>query len=329
MATNVKQSPYSITRLPASERRKMVRRHRWNNLRKSWQLYLMLLLPLVWLIVYAYAPMWGAQIAFRDYQARGGFGGIVDAPWVGFEHFRRFFNSYNFWPILRNTIVLNLYGLIAGFPLPIIFALALNAIRTRWFKNTAQMISYAPHFISTVVVVGMILQFTSTTGMINNLLGVIGFDPVPFMQDPKYWKHIYVWSGIWQSLGFSCIIYLAALAGIDPSLHEAAIVDGATKLQRMRDIDIPGILPVAMILLILNMGSMLSTGFEKIILMQNPLNMGTSEVIDTYVYRIGLASQIPQFDYATAIGLFKSVISLILILSVNWIARKTKTTSLF
>jgi putative aldouronate transport system permease protein len=298
-------------------------------MRRSWQLYVMLSLPLAWLIVYQYLPMWGAQIAFRDYRASGGFAGITGAEWIGLEHFRKFFNSYNFWPILKNTLVLNVYSLVAGFPLPIIFALALNYVGRTGFKKTVQMVSYAPHFISTVVIVGMLLQFLATGGIINHLIGLFGVDPIPFMSEPAYWKSIYVWSGVWQSLGFNCIIYLAALSGIDPTLHEAAIIDGANKLQRMRDIDLPGIMPVAVILLILNMGTLLSTGFEKIILMQNSLNMSTSEVIDSYVYHVGLASQIPQFAYASAIGLFKSVIGLILILAVNTIARRMKTASLW
>jgi multiple sugar transport system permease protein/putative aldouronate transport system permease protein len=298
-------------------------------MKRSWQLYVMLALPLAWLIVYQYVPMWGAQIAFRDYRASGGFAGITGAEWIGLEHFRKFFNSYNFWPILKNTLVLNAYSLIAGFPLPIIFALALNYVGRTGFKKTVQMVSYAPHFISTVVIVGMLLQFLATGGIINHFLGLFGVEPIPFMSEPAYWKSIYVWSGVWQSLGFNCIIYLAALSGIDPTLHEAAIIDGANKLQRMRDIDLPGIMPVAVILLILNMGTLLSTGFEKIILMQNSLNMSTSEVIDSYVYHVGLASQIPQFAYASAIGLFKSVIGLILILAVNTIARRMKTASLW
>jgi len=298
-------------------------------MKRSWQLYVMLALPFAWLIVYQYIPMWGAQIAFRDYKASGGFAGISQSEWIGLDHFRKFFNSYNFWPILKNTIVLNVYSLIAGFPLPIIFALALNYVRQRWFQKSVQMVSYAPHFISIVVVVGMLLQFLSTGGLVNQLLGLFGVDPIPFMSEPQYWKSIYVWSGVWQSLGFNCIIYLAALSGIDPTLHEAAIIDGANKLQRMRDIDLPGILPVAVILLILNMGTLLSTGFEKVILLQNQLNMSTSEVIDSYVYHVGLASQVPQFAYAAAIGLFKSVIGLVLILSVNMLARRMKTASLW
>jgi multiple sugar transport system permease protein/putative aldouronate transport system permease protein len=300
-----------------------------SNVRKSWQLYAMLFLPLVWLAIFAYIPMWGAQIAFRNYVPAGGFAGISSAEWIGFDHFQRFFNSYNFWPILRNTLVLNLYSLIAGFPLPIILALALNYAASRWFRKTVQMVSYAPYFISVVVMVGILFQLLASGGMINNLLGLFGVDPIPFMAKPEYWKSIYVWSGIWQTVGFSCIIYLAALAGIDPTLHEAAILDGANKLQRMRDIDLPGIMPVAIILLILNMGSLLSTGFEKVILMQNALNRSTSEVIDSYVYWVGLGSDIPQFAYAAAIGLFKSVVGLILLYSVNLLSRRLQGASLW
>jgi putative aldouronate transport system permease protein len=295
----------------------------------NWQLYAMLALPLAWLVVFAYIPMWGAQIAFRDYVPAGGFAGISSAPWVGFEHFERFFNSYNFWPIIRNTLVLNIYSLLAGFPLPIILALALNYAASRWFRKTVQMVSYAPYFISLVVMVGILFQLLAVNGLINQLLGLVGIDPVPFMAEPQYFKSIYVWSGVWQTVGFSCIVYLAALAGIDPTLHEAAILDGANKLQRMRDIDLPGILPVAIILLILNMGSLLSTGFEKIILMQNALNRSTSEVIDSYVYWVGLGSDIPQFAYAAAIGLFKSVVGLILLYSVNLISRRLQGSSLW
>lgn len=300
-----------------------------SNIRRCWQLYAMLFLPLLWLFLFAYIPIWGIQIAFRDYKPRGGFAGIVQAPWIGFANFERFFNSFNFWPILQNTLVLNVYSLVAGFPLPIILALALNYVGRRWFKKSVQFVSYAPYFISTVVIVGLLFQLLSSTGMVNQLLGLFGKDPVYFMSKPEYWKSIYVWSGVWQTLGFNSIIYLAALAGVDPSLHEAAILDGANKLQRIRDIDFPGILPVAAILLILNMGSLLSSGFEKVILMQNPLNLGTSEVIDSYVYNVGLASQIPQFAYAAAIGLFKSVIGFILILSVNQIAKRMNAASLW
>ncbi len=297
--------------------------------KRNWQLYAMLALPLLWLLVYQYIPMFGAQIAFRDYRPQGGFAGLYQAEWVGLEHFRRFFDLPNFWTVLRNTLVLNLYALIAGFPLPIILALALNYVNKVWFRRTVQLVSYAPHFISVVVIVGMLFLFVARDGIVVQILQVFGYDGGGLMEKPQYWKSLYVWSGVWQSLGFSAIIYLAALAGVDPTLHEAAILDGANKLQRMRDIDLPGIMPVAMILLILNMGTLLSTGFEKVLLMQNPLNMSTSEVIDTLVYRLAFDSPFPQFALATAVGLFKGVIGLILLVAVNQLARRLRQTSLF
>jgi multiple sugar transport system permease protein/putative aldouronate transport system permease protein len=295
-------------------------------IRHSWQLYAMLFLPVLWLAMFAYVPMYGAQIAFRDYNVVQGLSG---SPWVGLEHFERFVESYNFWPIMKNTLVLNVYQLVAGFFPPIILALALNYILRGWYRRTVQMVTYAPHFISTVVMVGIILQMLSPTGLLNQLLGVIGIGPIHFMGEPNYWKSIYVWSGVWQNVGFNCIIFLAALTSIDPTLHEAAVMDGANKLQRIRDIDIPGIMPVAVILLILNMGTLLSTGFEKVLLLQNPLNLQTSEVLDTYVYRVGLESQVPNFSYAAAIGLFKAVIGLILIVGANQIAKRLRAQTLW
>jgi len=302
------------------------RRTRLHSLRRNWQLWVMISPPLIWLFIYQYLPMWGVQIAFRDYNFADGISG---SPWVGMKHFDAFINAFNFWAIIRNTIVLNVYSLVAGFPLPIVLALALNYVGREWFKKMTQLVSYAPHFISTVIIVGMLFQFVATGGIVNQFLGLFGIDPIPFMAEPKYWKSLYVWSGVWQGVGFGCIIYLAALAGIDPTLHEAAILDGANKLQRMRDIDLPGIMPVAIILLILSMGSLLSSGFEKVILMQNNLNKGTSEVIDSYVYNVGLAAPVPLWSYAAAVGLFKSVIGLILLFAVNQLARKMKVASLW
>jgi len=297
--------------------------------RKNWQLYVMLSLPVTWLIVFQYVPMFGAQIAFRDYTPQGGFAGLYQADWVGMKHFQRFFELPNFWTVLRNTLVLNVYALLAGFPLPIVLALALNYVGKMWFRRTVQLVSYAPHFISVVVIVGMLFLFVDDTGILVQFLNVFGYDGGGLMENASYWKSLYVWSGVWQNLGFAAIIYLAALSGIDPTLHEAAIIDGANKLQRMRDIDLPGIMPVTIILLILNVGQLLSTGFEKVLLMQNPLNMSTSEVIDTLVYRLAFDSIFPQFSLATAVGLFKGLIGLILILAVNQLARRMKQASLF
>jgi putative aldouronate transport system permease protein len=295
--------------------------------KRSWQLYTLLFFPLLYLLVFKYYPMYGVQIAFRDFSAARG---ITGSPWVGLKYFEQFIHSFNFWPIIRNTMVLNVYQLAAGFPLPIILALALNYVRLRWYRKSVQMITYAPHFISTVVMVGIILQFLDPrSGLINLILRQVGIEPINFMGDPSYFSSIYVWSGIWQHVGFNCIIYLAALTSIDPALHEAAIVDGASKLRRIWHIDLPGIRPIMIILLILDMGSMLDVGFEKVLLLQNPVNLQSSEVIDTYVYHVGLTSMVPQFSYAAAIGLFKSVIALILVVSANQLARKMKATSLW
>jgi multiple sugar transport system permease protein/putative aldouronate transport system permease protein len=297
------------------------------SLRKHWQLYAMLVVPLLYVFIFKYGPMYGAQIAFRDYVPTKG---IWDSRWVGFDNIHRFFNNYDFWRIMRNTLGLSLYYLVAQFPFPILLALSLNYVKWNRFRNTVQLVTYAPHFISVVVIVGMILQFLDTrNGIVNVILGHFGTGPVDFMGNPAHFMSVYVWSQIWQNVGFQCIIFLAALSSIDPSLHEAAVMDGASKLQRMRHIDLPGLMPLAVILLILHTGRMMDIGFQKVLLMQNPVNLRTSEIIDTYVYKVGLASQALNYSYATAIGLFKNVINLILILFVNSIAKKLRQESLW
>ncbi len=297
------------------------------DLKKCWQLYVLFLLPLIYVIIFKYIPMYGAQIAFKDYKFNVG---IMGSPWAGFKHFERFFKSREFWNLMKNTIGISIYNLVAGFPFPIFLAILLNYARTEGFKKTVQMVTYAPYFISTVVMVSIVLQFLSPrVGIINILRELIGLERINFMGVPEYFKSIYVWSGIWQGTGYGAIVYLAALAGVDPSLHEAAIVDGANKMQRIRHIDIPGILPTAVILLILNTGQILNTGFEKILLMQNPMNMRTSEVIDTFVYQVGLAAQTVNYSYPTAVGLFKSVVSLLLIAIVNNISKRLGGSSLW
>ncbi|QCJ45606.1 sugar ABC transporter permease (plasmid) [Bacillus sp. S3] len=263
--------------------------------------------------------MYGVTIAFKNFNPVQG---ILGSPWIGFDHFVRFFHSYEFKRVILNTLVLSFYQLLAGFPFPILLALAINYVNKKHFKKTIQMVSYAPHFISVVVMVGIILVFLEPRGPINSLLNLLGFDSINFMGNPDNFKSIYVWSGIWQNIGFGCIIYLAALSSVNQSLHEAAVVDGATKLQRIWHIDIPGILPIMIILFILDTGSILSVGFEKVLLLQNPLNLRTSEVIDTYVYKVGLVSAVPSYSYAAAIGLFKAVIGFIMIITVNKIAKK-------
>ncbi len=303
---------------PSAKRR--TRTHIWQRIKRNWQLYVLLALPLLWLIIFQYWPMLGAQIAFRDYSVSDG---IWGSEWVGLENFQRFFDSYLFWRLIRNTITLGLYSLLVGFPIPIILALSLNQVRTRFFKKTVQMVTYAPHFISTVVMVGLIIQFLNPRfGVIGNIMQGIGLEPIDFLGNASWFQSVYVWSDIWQSMGFATIIYIAALTTIDPALHEAAIVDGANRLQRIRHIDIPGIMPVATMILILNLGNFINIGFEKVLLLQNPLNMRVSEIIDTYVYQIGLASSVLDFSYATAIGLFKSAISLVLIFGANYVVKK-------
>jgi putative aldouronate transport system permease protein len=289
-------------------------------MRKHWQLYVLLALPLLYLLIFQYYPMYGAQIAFRNFTAVGG---ITGSPWVGLRHFERFINSYDFQRTLQNTLLLSVYGLLAGFPFPIILALGLNYVGANWFKKTVQLVTYAPYFISVVVMAGIIIQFLApNTGLVNLILERLGLPQVNFMGKPNWFPHIYVWSGVWQTVGFNCVIYLAALASVDPTLHEAAVVDGASKLRRMWHIDLPEIMPLAMVLLILSLGGILSTGFEKILLLQNPINIRASDVIDTYVYRVGLASAVPNYSYAAAIGLFKSIVGFILVIAVDRFAKR-------
>ena len=307
----------------SSERLKTISRGFSN----SWQLYVLLIIPLAYLILFKYGPMYGAQIAFKDYRITQG---IWESPWAGLKHFRRFVNSFDFWMLIRNTLALSFYELLAGFPVPIILALSLNYVGKSGFKKTVQMITYAPHFISTVVMVGIILQFLAPRfGLVNLVIQAFGGESINFMGRVGWWRSIFVWSGVWQRAGYGSIIYLAALSSIDPQLHEAAIVDGATKPQRIWHIDLPGIMPTAVILLILNIGRILNIGFEKVLLMQNSLNLPVSEIIDTYVYKIGLASPTVNFAYPTAIGLFRSVISFILLITVNRIAKHVTESSLW
>ncbi|MEG0502122.1 MAG: ABC transporter permease subunit [Cellulosilyticaceae bacterium] len=299
----------------------------WKKLLASWQLYVFLLPAILYFVIFKYIPMAGVQIAFKEYVAPLG---IWGSPWVGAEHFQRFFSTTDFWMILKNTIVLNVYNLIVGFPIPIILALMLNQTRNLKFKKVVQTTIYAPHFISVVVIAGMIKIFLSpSTGIINMFIQAIGMDPVFFMAQPEYFKTIYVISDVWQNAGYSTIVYMAALAAVGPELHESALVDGATTFQRIRYIDFPSILPTAITLLILNAGRMLTIGFEKIYLLQNELNRSSSEVISTYVYKVGFGAVtgLPDFSYAAAVGLFESVVSLIILLIVNKLAAKYSETS--
>ena len=295
-------------------------------IRKNWGLYLLVSIPLLYLILFKYLTMYGVQIAFRNYSpARS----IANSPWVGLKYFQKFMENYQFKRILGNTIAISLYSLLT-FPLPILLAVLLNYVTRPRFKKTVQMISYMPHFISTVVMVGIILQFLDVrSGMLNMLLTALGREPVNFMAKPAYFRTIYILSGVWQSLGYNSIIYIAALSGVSPELHEAAIVDGANVLKRIWHVDLPGILPTISILLIMQCGSILSVGYEKIYLMQNSLNLSVSEIISTYVYKQGIAASMPQYSYATAIGLFVSVVNVIMLLIVNAASNRLSGNSLF
>lgn len=296
-------------------------------MKKNYQLYLVILCPLIYLIVFKYVPMYGVQLAFKKYVATDG---IWGSPFVGFDHFIRLFKSPQFVRILKNTLGVSLYQLAAGFPMPIILALMLNSTTNKRFKKTVQMVTYMPHFISTVVLAGMILQFLNPKlGLMAQIVKNLGGTPVDVMGKPEFFQSIYVWSGIWQTTGWGAIIYLAALASVPHSLHEAAMIDGASKFKRIIHIDIPGILPTAVILLIMRAGRIMNIGFEKVFLLQNNLNLRASEIISTYVYKVGLASAAPNFSYATAIGLFNSVINLVLIVAVNSIAKRYSDTSLW
>lgn len=295
------------------------------NVRKNWILYLMITPVLLYYIIFSYVPMYGVLLAFKDYKIKLG---ILGSPWVGFEHFQRFFSAYNFKRLLMNTVGLSVYGMIAGFPIPIIFALMLNYLRHHKLKKAVQMVSYAPYFISTVVICGMISIFMSQdSGIFNVIRGFFGMEPVDFLAKPEWFKHIYVWSGIWQGMGWSSIIYISALAGVDYEMHEAAIVDGATKIQRMIHIDLPSIKPTILMLFILQMGGLLGVGFEKVYLLQNSLNRSAASVISTYVYEVGLVNS--DYGYSTAVGLFNSVISLVLVVTANQLSKKFAGESLF
>ncbi|WP_248924036.1 ABC transporter permease [Paenibacillus hamazuiensis] len=294
-------------------------------LRQDWRLYVLISPVIVYFIVFHYVPMYGIQIAFKHFIAVEG---ITGSPWAGFDHFRRFFNSYYFWRLLRNTLGISLYELAVSFPVPIILALMLNELRRELFKRFIQTVTYAPHFLSTVVIVGMMGLFLSPGGgLVNHVLQWFGIAPISFMTEPGWFKSIFVWSGVWQQMGWGSIIYLAALSGVDPQQHEAAIMDGASRMQRVLHVNIPAILPTVVILLILNMGSVMSVGFEKVYLMQNPKNIEASDVISTYVYQTGILGS--QYSYAAAISLFNSVINFVLLVGVNAVARRVNETSLW
>lgn len=295
-----------------------------DNITRSWRLYLMLIPGVVYILIFHYFPIYGVQIAFRNYSVARGFWG---SPWVGLKYFEKFFASPNSWNIIQNTLILSLYQLAIGFPLPVIFALLLNQANGRRFKLFVQNATYAPHFISVVVLVGIMNVFFSFYGPVNTAIDSMGGTRTLIMGKESAFRHLYVWSTVWQNLGWNSIIYIAALAGIDPELHESAMIDGAGKFKRILHIDMPMLAPTAMIILIMSVGNVLSIGFEKVFLMQNSLNLEVSEILSTYIYKKGLQS----FDYSfsTAIGLMNNVVNLILLVSVNTISRRVTGNSLW
>ncbi|MBP3824649.1 MAG: sugar ABC transporter permease [Butyrivibrio sp.] len=294
-------------------------------IKKNYQLYLLLAPSAILLFCFAYLPMVGIIIAFQSYSPALG---ILGSKFVGMKNFMQYFRSYQFAVTIKNTLVLSIYSILVGFPLPILLALMCNQMKTKMFKKVFQVVTYLPHFISTMVMCGLILIFLSpSSGLFANLFKLFGAQFPNLMASAANFKHVYVWSDIWQHLGWDSIIYLAALAGIDPTYYEAATVDGATTLQKIRYIDIPMILPTAMVLLILRAGSILGIGFEKVFLLQNVQNIMSSEIISTYVYKMGMQSM--QYSLSTAIGLFNTVVNVIVLLLVNLISKKFTDNSLF
>jgi len=286
--------------------------------------YLLILPALIYVIIFNYAPMYGLQIAFKNFRVSLG---IWDSPWIGFRNFIDFFESYHFKNLMVNTFTLSLYSIAIGFPIPIILALIINELRGK-FKKTVQTVLYAPHFISTVVIVGMMnILFSPSTGVVNVLLNRLGVESIYFMAEPQYFRHMFAWSDVWQGMGWAAVIYLAALSSVDPGLHEAASIDGASRLQRIIHINIPCIAPTIMIMLILRLGSVATVAYEKVYLMQNELNMDVAEVISTYIYKRGIINT--NYSFSTAVGLFNNVINVTMLLISNTISKRFSKTSLF
>jgi putative aldouronate transport system permease protein len=308
-----------VTRLPAT-RTSLGRR-----ILASWQLYVFLVPAILFIGIFRYGPMFGLQLAFKSYNIRLG---ILKSPWIGFAHFQRLFSYYRFSEVFLNSVILAVYKLAACFPLPIILAISLNEVRSVRLRRTLQTITYAPYFISVVIVVGMMMQiFSPHYGIYTMIRHLLGLEPIDIMSKPVNFRHLFVWTDVWQLTGYSAILYIAALAAVPPELYEAADIDGASKFQRIRSIDIPSLLPTATILLILEAGRMMDISFEKVILLQSPINLRTSEVLTTYVYKVGLLDG--YFDLATAGGLINSVVNFLLLLTVNTIARRMGETSLW
>ena len=291
----------------------------------NWQFWLIIALPVIYAFVFAYIPMGGIIIAIKDYSIRRG---ILGSEWVGLKYFKQFLTSTNSVLVIKNTIILGVYTFLVNFPIPILLAIGINEVRNIKFKKTVQLVTYAPYFISVVIMVGMMVQMMDMrTGIVNVLLGKLGIDAINFFGDPKIFRHLYVWSGVWQTAGYSSIIYVAALAGVSPEFHEAATMDGATRLQRIIHVDIPTIMPTIIIQLIFSCANVVNIGMDKIFLMQTSLNASVSEVISTFVYKVGVVNA--NFGFSTAAGLFQSLVSFGLLVLVNQLSRRMSDTSLW
>ena len=296
-----------------------------NHFKREWQLYLLLAPTVIWMLLFLYKPMYGLQIAFKDYSIFRGFEG---SPWIGWEHFQTLFGNDQFIRAVRNTIIISAYGLLIGFPVPIALALMFNEVLNAWFKKAAQTIVYLPHFISSVIIAGIVITaFSPSAGIVNTVMGWLGMDPIYFLTKPEWFRPIFIGTGIWQEAGFQSIVYLAAIAGVSPTLYESAVVDGASRWQMMWKITLPSILPTIIIMLIIRIGNILEVSFEMIILLYQPATYETGDVVNTFIYRQGI--QGGQYDLAAAAGLFNAVVAFVLVISANTISKRFSRTSLW
>ena len=296
----------------------------WKKIKKSKYLYLMMLIPIVYYVLFHYMPLYGVLISFKDYKVAKG---VWGSPWVGFKWFEKFLTDEYFWKLVRNTLLLNIYGLLWGFPIPIALALMLNEVSSSGFKRIIQSVSYLPHFISTVVVCGMVMNFLSLDGIINRFVAFLGFDKIQFMLMPEWVRTVFTASGIWQTCGWTSIIYLSALTAVDQEVLEAAMIDGTNRFQKIRYVTLPSIAPTISIMLIMQLGKLMSLGYEKIILLYNGSTYETADVISSYVYRRGILNN--DFSYSTAVGLFQSVVGVLLLICSNTITKKLSENSLW
>jgi putative aldouronate transport system permease protein len=296
-----------------------------DTLKRDWQLYLMLLPMIIWLLLFLYKPMYGLQIAFKDYSI---FKGVTASPWIGFEHFETLFNNDQFIRAVRNTVIISFWTLLIGFPVPILLALMFNEIINHTFKKWSQTIVYLPHFISSVIIAGIVITaFSPSAGIVNTVIGWFGFEPVYFLTKAEWFRPIFIGTGIWQEAGFQSIVYLAAIAGVSPTLYESAVVDGASRWQMMWRITVPSIMPTIIIMLIIRIGNILEVSFEMIILLYQPATYETADVVNTFIYRQGL--QGGQYDFAAAAGLFNAVVAFVLVMTANTISKRYSRTSLW